>query len=544
MRRKLFSLFLMLATTVVAMAYELTDAQTTFTEAETTFAMTVTEAPKDGLTMAGAFVLQDDVAMNVEMVYTEFAVDGFCNVPVWYAFTVTKDGDAKINITYDDQYSKPQFTVYKNDVATDLTESKINYYNGTITLEGAHEGDVYHVAFSYNTCTTTITASQPEEKYTISWTVTGQLSRYNEEFYCMDQYYNDYTNGQQLASGTTVILFAACDNERRGYEILVNGVDKTSSMVSGSLEFNISENTEVTVIFKYTSAITEIDSHIATFNSTKLMAEDKLEVNDDSEIWVLDFRGASNDGEIKGLNMENHPNAIIYVDNGMTVDGIENNIAVYDGESTNTMENLVITDGYPFYILNTFNAVNASYSRTVNNTYGTIVLPYDFESDENVQFYTFDRINGNSLFISEVDEVYAGTPVLFKKKTSATTLTIPATDSDYIMDQVNPTSSGLSVNGTFQKLTGQTGMYFIAQDKFYYAEDAITIAPFRAWFNNSGDSAKTLTIVIEGETDAILAIDADGNITEGEVYNLAGQRLAAPKKGQVNIINGKKVMIK
>jgi hypothetical protein len=51
-----------------------------------------------------------------------------------------------------------------------------------------------------------------------------------------------------------------------------------------------------------------------------------------------------------------------------------------------------------------------------------------------------------------------------------------------------------------------------------------------------------LNVVFAGETTAI---DAIANVKEqnGEVYNLAGQRVAKPAKG-LYIVSGKKVMFK
>lgn len=71
------------------------------------------------------------------------------------------------------------------------------------------------------------------------------------------------------------------------------------------------------------------------------------------------------------------------------------------------------------------------------------------------------------------------------------------------------------------------------------------IKGLRAIFNiPTATSVKALTVNFGDDTTGILSVDADGNITEsGAIYNLAGQRLSKAQKG-VNIIIGKKVIIK
>ena len=68
-----------------------------------------------------------------------------------------------------------------------------------------------------------------------------------------------------------------------------------------------------------------------------------------------------------------------------------------------------------------------------------------------------------------------------------------------------------------------------------------TIRPFRAYFTTtSGASALTLDF---GDVTAITNTNRTNDTNNGEVYNLAGQRVAQPTKG-LYIVNGKKAVIK
>ena len=68
-----------------------------------------------------------------------------------------------------------------------------------------------------------------------------------------------------------------------------------------------------------------------------------------------------------------------------------------------------------------------------------------------------------------------------------------------------------------------------------------TVNPFRAYIKAQASNVKALNVVFS-DADGIEGVKKD-ETTRTSVYNLAGQRLAAPQKG-VNIINGKKVIIK
>ena len=87
--------------------------------------------------------------------------------------------------------------------------------------------------------------------------------------------------------------------------------------------------------------------------------------------------------------------------------------------------------------------------------------------------------------------------------------------------------------------------YYIKQDKVYKSKNTKLYA-MHGYFDFSGASqapARSLSIVIDGETTGIESIYGAADPIEYTSYNLAGQRLAHPQKG-INIVNGKKVIIK
>ena len=86
--------------------------------------------------------------------------------------------------------------------------------------------------------------------------------------------------------------------------------------------------------------------------------------------------------------------------------------------------------------------------------------------------------------------------------------------------------------------------YVLSNGKdFVWVKDAGTLAAGKCWIElPKSAGARRLTIVFEGETTGINAINAAATI-EGNCYDLSGRRVAKPTKG-LYIVNGKKIAVK
>lgn len=197
---------------------------------------------------------------------------------------------------------------------------------------------------------------------------------------------------------------------------------------------------------------------------------------------------------------------------------------------------------------------NATYTRSIaaSSNWGTLVLPYTIASDENVQLYELTAVSDEAMTFTAVENVDANTPCVFKKKdAAATSLTFAAAEVN-VVATAHPTAAsvdGWSIKGTYERLTDQTGMFYIAQDGFWRADTPIGIKPFRAWLENSRSQAKSFSIFSQGDDvestiEALEALDSDAT----EFYDLNGRRMNGLQKG-INIIKygqnkSKKVIIK
>lgn len=115
-----------------------------------------------------------------------------------------------------------------------------------------------------------------------------------------------------------------------------------------------------------------------------------------------------------------------------------------------------------------------------------------------------------------------------------------------------PAANGVTFQGTFSSsatLTAgdKTKLILGADNKLYYPSKNINVGACRAYFIIPDAAANARGVVMgfdDGETTSIQTINVTPNSQQdAPVYNLNGQRLNAPKKG-INIVNGKKVLVK
>ena len=200
----------------------------------------------------------------------------------------------------------------------------------------------------------------------------------------------------------------------------------------------------------------------------------------------------------------------------------------------------------------------ASYSRTMSNTWGTLMLPYKITltGNEPYSLYKIETLTGNELVLSRLEgSVAAGTPCVVKRNGSEAELTFDANNAELNMAINDQPMDGMKFSGTYWTKDVTNG-YIIAKDCFWNVEKlkgvgsvtAVKVRPFRAWLDGTSANAPAqLSMRIDGSATGIDAIDTL-NDAEAEYYDLSGKRLDEPQKG-VNIVRmksgkTKKIIIK
>ena len=210
-----------------------------------------------------------------------------------------------------------------------------------------------------------------------------------------------------------------------------------------------------------------------------------------------------------------------------------------------------------------FKTARAEYSRTMSNNYGSVVLPYAFTTDANIQAYTLDEEHTETMYFKDATTVAAHTPFAFKKLQSGNTADFVMTDEGFgiTVEATHTTSAkeggvpfthnenlgGWTTKGYYinETVTDYTGAFYIAGDKFYKASAALTLYPHRVTFHGawtkSGTSgeAQFYNINTVSDSETITAIEAADlrhtRSVAAEVYDVAGRRQPEMVKG-LNIV--------
>lgn len=201
-----------------------------------------------------------------------------------------------------------------------------------------------------------------------------------------------------------------------------------------------------------------------------------------------------------------------------------------------TCSNLVLTDGEPFVIQNSFTATNVTYSRSMANQWGTIVLPYDVASNDDVAYYVPSGVEDDVLKLTQMDVLPANTPALVEKK-NGDSMTATAQNVTVVSDIQDGVNGNITMHGSYTndtKVTDQNA-YYIKNNKFWLNNEYFFIDAFRAYFTVAGaPQAKSLTISHD-DASIIDALTGNGDVSISEYYDASGARNNNLRKG-INIV--------
>ena len=388
-----------------------------------------------------------------------------------------------------------------------------------------------------------------------------------------------FNNCSSLTSLTFGENFTAANVTNMSY-MFNNCSHLTSLDVS---KFNTAKVTDMRLMFSGCSGLTSLTfgENFTTASCTKFSNM----FQGCGKMRYLDFY-ASNDDNTHAFKEANlNRNGASYTvlfgkeDSGLpltTVIYMPHGISKSDYTSYTDLPNLVFNDGGTLKAANyysedkveielprEFKTAKAEYSRTMSNNYGSVVLPYDFTTDANIQAYTLDEEHTETMYFKNVTTVAAHTPFAFKKLQSGNTADFVMTDEGFgiTVEATHTTSAkeggvpfthnenlgGWTTKGYYinETVADYDGAFYIAGDKFYKASAPLTLYPHRVTFHGawtkSGTSgeAQFYNINTVSDSETITAIEAADlrhtRSVAAEVYDVAGRRLPEMVKG-LNIV--------
>ena len=192
-----------------------------------------------------------------------------------------------------------------------------------------------------------------------------------------------------------------------------------------------------------------------------------------------------------------------------------------------------------YYITVTENVETVPVSTVSGRNYATCVATkkLDFSAADGITAYIATGLNGamDAVVLQEVSIVPTGTPIIVKTETKGATVNVPVTTATADNVDANKLVAG---DGT---TAGDTGTYYYLQGDLFHLANSGTLQSGKAYLQIPSGAARELSIgFADSDVTAIKGVKA---VADGEVYNLSGQRVAAPTKG-LYIVNGKKVVVK
>lgn len=189
--------------------------------------------------------------------------------------------------------------------------------------------------------------------------------------------------------------------------------------------------------------------------------------------------------------------------------------------------------------------------------YGTIILPVNYASPQNVKFYTCGAAGANGVLT--LVETNTGTKKNQPYIVEYTGTDVPTVDNPKKYQIIGYKNGAATTNQTVGWLTGvlgendhvPSGSYILSKYNGRFAfykvdgENVKQAQQYRCYLTIPADQPTAVSAFYlngEGETTGINAL-LNGNNGETEIYDLSGKRLNHLQKG-INIVNGQKVLVK
>ena len=199
--------------------------------------------------------------------------------------------------------------------------------------------------------------------------------------------------------------------------------------------------------------------------------------------------------------------------------------------------------------LNVYTTLPASVSATIpTSTYGTIASAYALDCANlptGVTAYKVSSLSASAVTLEAVTEAVAAGTGLILCGTAGETYNIPVVASGTDISASNKLKAAVTAttltDGTFYIL--QSGKFCLVTGAV--DEAARTVPAGKAYLLASDvpSPARSLSFTFGDEATGISTTLMNKTAMNNEVYNLQGQRVAAPQKG-LYIVNGKKVIVK
>ena len=212
-------------------------------------------------------------------------------------------------------------------------------------------------------------------------------------------------------------------------------------------------------------------------------------------------------------------------------------------------QDLSLVDGFDFRPKADFTATKASYTRTMPSKWGTIMLPYEVQSNGEIAYFQPKSIENGMLHLTQLTTLPANTPALVAK-VRGETITCQASEVEVnAVDGNSCEVDGIQLQGFYTKehTVNAPNVYSLGNSNQFELNAATLVEAFRAYLTLDAEATCPNFLPVFDEFNSSLQDVLDGDATVEEYYDTTGRRIAHLQKG-INLVrmsNGKtlKVMV-
>ena len=233
----------------------------------------------------------------------------------------------------------------------------------------------------------------------------------------------------------------------------------------------------------------------------------------------------------------NGKNRVAYISDTQTVNGPN----IITGDQCKSLR--LYDTGGDFRPAKAFMADEASFTMDVAPKWTSLTFAIPFSAPTPEFFRAF--VINDDLTLTEMRSIPANKPIVLWLDNEH--LAPTRSENDIVVSgsgEVKPENSPADaiVRYTYTAMPVYPGDYVFDDDRFGFVRvtEATTLPPFSIYATIDSDED---FILLKGEDTAIHDLTTTLSQGDGNIFNLQGQRLSAPRKG-INIINGRKVFVK
>ena len=301
--------------------------------------------------------------------------------------------------------------------------------------------------------------------------------------------------------------------------------------------------------------------------SLKVVEKDAFAAN--TKLQRIDFAECEEDGVVTQNNIAElgiNQYALIYAPKGVTTTDLTN--VVYGNEGDLKCDYLALSDSADYVVSREFKAAEVSYDRLFEKgKVATLCLPFDMELPEEAKAYTLTEVAGDTLIFTQAENIIANNPYVVVANEDITLQIKSETIIPVIPRRLSQVEAGdFVMSGTLTSISNEEAekqsMYVLGDDASWYKvvkTDAVTreilnietgkkdIYPYRAFMQFTQSEAPNnmqMRLVDEDIPTGVTDVEITEEEMDNIIYDLQGRRVMEPQKGNLYIINAKKVIFK